>query len=182
MNIGKEKPRSGDRTRQDGRGGFFHRFKRSSLVTLLADRWFRFGNWLFNWWHPPSGSAYPGYGSYGGSRRNRLSRTWRHLGQRIRGSEDHGLAACSATCFSVCISGGTRLPAVRIPVMGITAAPGVTACPGLGGIWRNGLEDHGSAAFSARYSSVCMSGGIRPPKKRIQVTPPTAALAEADLS
>jgi hypothetical protein len=76
MNIGQEKPRSGERPRPPGRRGLPQRLKHSSLGTWVADRWWRLDNWLYNWWHPPSS----------GARRNRLSRAWRHLEQRIRGS------------------------------------------------------------------------------------------------
>jgi Flp pilus assembly protein TadD len=52
----------------------------------MAERWWNFGDWLYNWWHPPSDNAYPYYGYYGRSRRNRLSRAWRRLRHGIRSS------------------------------------------------------------------------------------------------
>jgi hypothetical protein len=53
-------------------------------MSWVADRWWHFGSWFFNWWHPPSDDAYPNYGYYGRSRSNRLSRAWRRLRHRIR--------------------------------------------------------------------------------------------------
>src|ERR1035437_3751539 len=86
MNMGGEKPGSDEQPRRQGRRGGSHRLKHSQLMSWMADRWWHFGNWFFNWWHPPSDSGYPGYGYYGGSRSNRLSKAWRRLRHRIRRS------------------------------------------------------------------------------------------------
>jgi Flp pilus assembly protein TadD len=63
--------------------GFFHRLKHSRLISWVADKWWRFKEALFNWWHPPSDDPYPNYGYYGRSRASRLSRAWRRLRHRI---------------------------------------------------------------------------------------------------
>ena len=63
-----------------------HRLKRWWRRSWLAERWWHFGNWFFNWWYPPPGNEYPGYGYYGRSRKGRLSRAWRHLRHLIRSS------------------------------------------------------------------------------------------------
>ena len=84
--MGEEKPNSGQRPRHHSRRGVFHRLKHSRYRYWLADKWWKFGNWFLNWWHPPSESAYPNYGQYGRSRKSRLSRALRRLRHRIRRS------------------------------------------------------------------------------------------------
>ena len=86
MNTEQEKPGAGGQPRRQGRRWFIHRLKLLSLRSWLTDNWWRLGNWFFNWWHPSSDSANPGYGHYGRSRSNRLSRAWRRLRHGIRGS------------------------------------------------------------------------------------------------
>lgn len=85
MNIGEEKG-SDERLRQHGRRGFIQRLKHLPPLPWIADRWWRFGNWLFNWWHPPSDNPYPRYGYYGRSNRSRLSRAWGSLRHWIKRS------------------------------------------------------------------------------------------------
>jgi len=86
MNMGEEKPGSGEQPRRQGRREGSHRLKHSQLMSWMADRWWHFGNWFFNWWHPPSDNAYPSNGSYGRSGSNRRSKLWRRLRHRIRRS------------------------------------------------------------------------------------------------
>ena len=84
-------------------------------------------------------------------------------------------------CSGVGITGGTLLPGA-LSWLRVLWRHEVIACPGPGGNWWSGSEDHGLSTSSVCCSSVCMNGGIRHPKKRIQVTPTTAALdEEADL-
>jgi Flp pilus assembly protein TadD len=52
----------------------------------LAERWWHFGNWFFNWWYPPSGGTHPGSGYYGHSKSGRFSRVWRRLRHLTRSS------------------------------------------------------------------------------------------------
>jgi len=86
MNNGREKPTSGEPSRHHSRRRFWHRVQRWWSTSWIVDRWWRFDNWFFNWWHPPSGSESPGHGEYGRSRANRLTRAWRRLQRRIKAS------------------------------------------------------------------------------------------------
>ena len=86
MNNGREKPTSGEPSRHRSPRRFWHRVQRWWSASWIVDRWWRFGNWFFNWWHPPSGSEYSGHGYHGRSRANRLTRAWRRLRRRIRES------------------------------------------------------------------------------------------------
>ena len=62
------------------------RLKRWWSASWIVERWWKLDNWFFNWWHPPSDSAYPGYGYSCRSRRGRLSRAWRALRHLTRKS------------------------------------------------------------------------------------------------
>jgi Flp pilus assembly protein TadD len=64
----------------------WHRVKRWWRRSWLADRWWHFGNWFFNWWYPPHDSASPGYGYYGRSKKGRLARGLRYLRHLFRDS------------------------------------------------------------------------------------------------
>ena len=50
----------------------------------MAERWWHFGNWFFNWWYPPAAGDYPGSGYYGHPKTGRMSQISRRLRHLIR--------------------------------------------------------------------------------------------------
>ena len=132
MNISQEKPPPGKTPRRQRRRGFFHRLNVGKLGILdVANRWWRLGNSFFNWWHPPADSAYPGYGYYGHSQSNRLSRAWRRLRHKMQKRK-------ARQTFPPRVS-GVCADWWYPPAKDCTRPPGTTAASGAAGLcWPGG--------------------------------------------
>ena len=178
MNTGSEEPDSSERPRPQGRGSFFNSLKRWWRSSWLAGKWWRLADRVFDWWHPASDSAYPGYGYYGHSRRNRLSRAWGHLLQRIRSSRlvEH-LRALLWRWHD------WWHPPSKSPYPGY-GYYGRSRSNRLSRAWRHlvqRIRRSRPVNLLSMLLGVCTTGGIRLQRTRIRVTDTTACPGEADL-